>query len=328
MKPIYIAHHPPYYHLYTETGIIECPFEIDYYCVKNGTLIGLKDNVGYWHIVAINSDTSTVKIIYENLDNIEDGAYNHIVGRLTNGNQFVYSLKNQDILIPPTCCDGVKLYAEGILIEKDNNDEIYDYSGRKVLSDNLKFSVIKGVKINEKEIILAKNKNNLMGLYSFTGKCILPCNYTDIQINKHYIEKQEFITIDALMPNMNSHTLFHLDPTLQTHHMYFGYSSIKFYDCGRVALATKENESHLLSIKNNKDTLVCVETLKSTKIKPLTEFSTKYFSVWKNKKVGVCNLNGKITVPIKYNRIKVNEWGDKVYASRTIFNFQFVFKLK
>ena len=311
-ESIYITYNSPYYHLYTESGKINCPFDIKYYCVKKGILVGLLDSAGYWHVVAIDSATATVKTIYENLANIESADYNHVVCRQTNDNQFVYSLKEKELIIGPTYCNSITLHAEGIHVKRKNIEEIYNYSGYTILTDNWDLSIVKGITINSHELILAKDRNNFYGLYSFTGKCILPCHYKKISINRHYCNRNEYITLDT--SSQKKHTLFFLDAQLTVHETYTNYLSIDFFDCGRVAVIESPDKSVLCNMNLSSNNPTCVELLSADKIASLYDFSCNHFYVRKKTKYGVCDLQGKIIVPIKYQRVTTNEWNDKVYA--------------
>lgn len=311
-EPICLTYEAPYYHLYTAKGKIECNFNIKYYCVQKGILIGLLDSDGYWHITAIDSTTNSIKVIYENLSNIESAGYNHVVCRQTNDNLFVFSLETQSILIPPFFCKEIELYSQGIIVNKKGVGEIYSYSGDKVFSERYRLHVIKGVKINSQELVLAKNSSDLFGLYSFSGKCILHCQYLDIEINKHYCNSKEFITINASSPTHRS--LFHLNHDLKLHLIYSDYTSISFYDCGRVGLVKEKNKSTLISLDAYDYNLTSSEIISADKIEALYDNSVKHFSIWKKNKVGVCNLQGKLIVPIKYKKLLLTEWNDKVLA--------------
>jgi len=326
-EPIYLAYSQPYYELYTANGKIECPFNIKYYCVKNGILIGLLDSDGYWHIIGIDSSTATVKTIYENLDNIESANHNHVVCRQTNGNQFVYSLEKKDIIVPPSFYNRITLHSEGIIAKKEEVCEVYNYSGHTILSDKWYLSVVPGVKINSHELILARTKNNLAGLYSFTGKCILPCHHYNMKFYKHYCNQKEYITVSAFdTSEINNHVLFLIDNELQTQIIYTDYSSIDFFDCGRVALMQTPTGYTLSLMQFFQTEAYGIDLISADKIEPLCEHSCKHFIVWNKNKCGLCNLQGKIIVPIVYKKITTNTWKDKIYA-KSFWGFVSTFNL-
>ena len=315
-EQIFIAYQSPYYHIYTEYGEINCPFKIKYYYVKNGILVGLLDSDGYCHITCIDPSSGTIKILYENLSNIESANHNHVVCRQTNNNLFVFSLETQNIIIPPSYYKEIVLHSEGIIVKKEDFDEIYDYNGNIILSEKYKFSVIKGIKINSHELILAKSKDNLFGLFSFTGNCILECKYMTLIPNKHYYNNREYITI-KIAPNFGNHSLLYLDSNLNTHLLYSSnYFRIGFFDCGRVGLIKQpKGRTDCLIDMTQMHNSICIKLLEAEQITPLYNTSCKHFIVWKKKKCGVCDLKGKLIIPIKYKSLKSDEWNTQVYAT-------------
>ena len=314
-EPIYLAYQHPYYHLYNEKGKIECPFKIKYYCVEKNLLVGLMDENGYWHVISVDITINEVNILLDNLKNIESANFNHVVCRREDSKQFVYSLEKKAKIMEPVLCDEINLFAEGIHIKKDTVGEIYDYSGSLKLTGNWELSTINGVEINSHELILAKNNYPLLGLYSFTGECILPTQYNDINVTKHYYNQKEFICLDtSSSTSAYSRVLFHLDSNLKINAIYLDYTSVDFFDCGRVGLFNTESKSTLVALLEEDDKFICKEILTADKIEPLYVGSCRHFKVWNKNRCGVCNLKGEFIIPIKYQTISVNEWHDKVSA--------------
>ena len=99
---------------------------------------------------------------------------------------------------------------------------------------------------------------------------------------------------------------------------------MELFDCGRVALIHTNLCDYLINLSVEKELLVCTELIKADKINPLYPHSCKHFVIWKKKKCGVCNLEGKMIIPIKFKQIMVNSFNDKATAygllgNKTIF---------
>lgn len=320
-EPVYLAYQKPYYHLYTEQGKVDCPFNIKYFCVKNSTLIGLMDSDGYWHITAICPSTRELKVLFENLENIESYSYDHVVCRQTNDNQFVYSLKRNEIIYAPVYCKEISLYSEGYFVKKTSSSDMCSYDGKINSFEKVELSVIPGITVDSHEIILAKNtSNHLLGLYSFQGQCILPYHYIDINFNKHYLQRKEYITID-LHDLDGTRILMHLDSKLKLHSIYSNYSSIEFFDCGRIAIIHTATYDYLGNLLLDGKDFIFSKLLKSDEIERLYDYSCEHFILWQKKRCGVCDLTGNLVVPIKYRRVVSDPFNYEVYAYN-LFNIK------
>lgn len=289
---IYLAYKPIEYHLYSEFGRINCPFEIKFYYMADDIIKALKSPDGYWHLVTIDAENNTVKVLFEDLiTEIVSIEHNHVVYRRQNmPDLFIYSFKKKKVILHSSTCDNAKIHNCGIfLMQSGKIKDYYDYSGANILKFNF-------------------DDNSSMNFFTIDidGKQYFLCEINNGTNSKHSLW-QLFENSDMML-------------------LHSGYEKISHYFHLKVLVSSKAGQDILYKIDvDSKGCLILNKIIIADKIEPLEEPDFYHLAVWQNQKVGAYNLDCKIIVPIEFTSIEYDLWRNKIFAYKGLFKIKHIF---
>ncbi|MBR0350690.1 MAG: WG repeat-containing protein [Clostridia bacterium] len=262
-------------------------------------------------------DKSAKTIIQPNFSEVVIPNPQKAVFICTNENKEIKALneKNEQILTNFEEVTGIRLkniasnlmYEKSVLKYKENDKYgLIDYSGKKI-TDAI-YNQIQALEYKEGELLVEQNGN--YGVINIKGTELVPIKYLNIHADGYYTEKDGFKNCGYIVAvkSEKGYRYGYIDKdgkeTLETN----------YNELSRITDIKDDNNIYFIASKNgqygiykNSEQLINNEYQSISYNK-----NNKLFLLEKSKKFGICDIDGKQIIDVKYTQIDVN--GNTLYA--------------
>lgn len=294
------------HHLYTKKGRVNFSHPIiDYKCDDKENIVAIKIEHG-WKLVQIDLKRNIIKVTCSILDNI-----NEISGDFINikrsDSSAIYSIEKARIILGPVK-EELKINDYGIVSTYEEKQGFYNYDGELILECNWK-----SVSCYDNYILVIAAHRNI-GVFSYSGKEIIPCECSKIDYIKLQVEGKDrfvFLAERCISPDMNTTNTKAYAFVSVNGDVIMPFSST-YRICvkpnntiilNKVRSNTKELVGRLKVVNGVLSMDICIV---ADEVSEMDDNNTM-FRVVESGKVGLYTKEGKELIPMKYDELYWNE---------------------
>lgn len=298
------------YHLYTANGRLDYPKNINgVWCDQNRSLLAIATD-GIWNLVEVDYKDNTLNKIYDkSIYKIFLKTDDLLVLWYENEKCDLFSRKQKKVIArfenEKELC---QVNSKGFIRRYGESKSFYDLNGKKILEG------FHDIKLYD-DFLIGVDKSLFWRLYSYDGKELNPYKYsgneytdginpclTRIDGKREWI----FITSDKIIgSNDVTQKLETADGTCLAWTFEQGSPICVYEDIENVILKEKRQDSLYKLVKDTKGNIKAELVFMADEIKRIPG-SNVFFEVWKGRKRGVCNKNGLLGIPYRWQLFKTS----------------------